>query len=56
MKKKPAPEKRPIVRLDLPQKDHAAVRLAAARLGISMAEFARKAVVQFAAETNGGAK
>jgi predicted HicB family RNase H-like nuclease len=48
--KKPA--RRVFIRLDLDREDHQAVRLAAARVVISMAEFARQAVIQAARRVN----
>jgi predicted HicB family RNase H-like nuclease len=52
-KQKPPSSDKRLVRLDLPAADHQAVRLAAARQGVSMAEFSRRAVVEAARKTNG---
>jgi hypothetical protein len=52
--KKPA--RRVFIRLDLSREDHQSVRLAAARAVVSMAEFARQAVVAAARRVNGAEK
>lgn len=63
MKKLPAKSRpttpttaRVLVRLDLDAPTHQEVRLAAAREGVSMAEFARCAVTKAAREINRAAK
>lgn len=54
--KKEALEKRKLIRLDLDADVHQLVRVAAAKRGISMAEFARVAVSEAAKQVNRGAK
>jgi predicted HicB family RNase H-like nuclease len=52
--KKPAQQV--FIRLNLSPENHQAVRLAAARAAVSMAEFARQAVVAAARRVNGAEK
>jgi len=47
-----ATTKRQLIRLDLTPDDHQEVRLAAARRGVSMAEFARQVVTEAARKVN----
>jgi predicted HicB family RNase H-like nuclease len=56
MATKKKPIRRAFVRLDISREDHQALRLAAARAAVSMAEFARQAVVAAAKRVNGEAK
>jgi hypothetical protein len=52
MKKTPTKPPRQLIRLDLEPSSHQDVRVAAARSGLSMAEFSRQAVVEAARKVN----
>jgi predicted HicB family RNase H-like nuclease len=52
MKKPPTKPARQLIRLDLEPASHQDVRVAAARSGLSMAEFARQAVTDAARKVN----